>query len=72
MPILMLKSSAVFSGIVDVESAEVLHHKLLENPTLGLDCKGVEHVHAAVLQVLLAHGRSIPVEFFPIPKDGNF
>lgn len=66
MPILMLKTSAVLSGIVDVESAEVLHHQLLAHPNIKIECKGLEHVHAAVLQVLMAHGRDLPAEIFPV------
>lgn len=65
MPVLMLKEAAVLSGIVDVESAELLHHKLLENPSFKIECKGLEHVHAAVLQVLLAHGVPLPNVIFP-------
>lgn len=71
MPMLILKTSVVLSGIVDVESAEVLHHKLLECPELTLECRGVEHVHAAVLQVWLAHGRALPPDFFPVALRGH-
>lgn len=66
MPVLMLKEAAVLSGIVDVESAELLHHKLLENPHLKIECTALEHMHAAVLQVLLAHGVSLPDVIFPV------
>ena len=66
MPVLMLKEAAVLSGIVDVESAELLHHKLLENPQLKIECKGLEHMHAAVVQVLLAHGVALPDAIFPV------
>lgn len=65
MPVLMMKDAAVLSGIVDVESAELLHHKLLENPQLKIECLGLEHMHAAVLQVLLAHGVPLPRVIFP-------
>lgn len=66
MPVLMLKEAAVLSGVVDVESAELLHHKLLENPNFKIECKALEHMHAAVLQVLLAHGVPLPKVVFPV------
>ena len=65
MPMLILKDSVIFSGVVDVESAEVLHHKLLETKHIHIECQGLEHVHAAVLQVFLAHGLPVPAAMYP-------
>lgn len=42
-----------------VEEAETLHEKLLENPDLKLDLSQCQHLHAAVLQVLMLQPRVI-------------
>lgn len=68
MPMLILKESVIFSGVVDVESAEVLHHKLLETQPIHIECQGLEHMHAAVVQVLLAHGVPLPSAIYPPTK----
>lgn len=42
-----------------VEDAETLHEKLLEKPELNLDLSQCQHMHAAVLQVLMLQPRAI-------------
>lgn len=42
-----------------VEDAETVHEKLLEKPELSLDLSQCQHMHSAVLQVLLLQPRPI-------------
>jgi hypothetical protein len=54
MPIRTLKKHAVLEGHVSVEDAETLAAWLREQKKPAVHLGGCEHVHAAVLQVLLA------------------
>jgi hypothetical protein len=54
MPIRYLKKHAALEGQVSVEDAEVLAQWLQLQPAPAVHLAKVEHVHAAVLQVLLA------------------
>jgi hypothetical protein len=44
---------AILSGRCGVEDAEVLQRLLSANPEATVECTACEHLHAAVLQVLL-------------------
>lgn len=68
MPVIYTQESATFSGVVDVEAAEVLHQQLLQAPHLKIEYDGVEHVHAAVVQVLLAHRIELPECLFAVTQ----
>lgn len=68
MPARILKTKAVLSGIVDVETAEPLHHKLCGVPNFKVEFKDLEHLHAAVLQVLLAHQVPLPGQLLSPPS----
>ena len=54
MPIRYLKKYAVLEGCVAVEDAEALSAWLAEPGGRAVDLTPCEHVHASVLQVLLA------------------
>lgn len=68
MPEIYTQDAATFTGVVDVEAAEALHQQLLQRPNLKIEYDGVEHVHAAVVQVLLAHRMALPECLFPVTK----
>jgi len=54
MPIHYDRDHAVLAGQATVEDAEDFVQWLRERPAATVDLAGCEHVHAAVLQVLLA------------------
>ncbi len=54
MPVTYLKTVARLEGACDVEEAEGLLEWLQEHPKGKLNLKECEHLHSAVLQVLLA------------------
>jgi hypothetical protein len=54
MPIRYLKKHAALEGQVSVEDAEALAQWLQQQPSPAVHLAKVEHVHAAVLQVLMA------------------
>ena len=66
MPVTYTQDTATLSGVVDVEAAEALHQQWLQTPDLKIEYDGVEHVHAAVVQVLLAHRIALPECLFPV------
>lgn len=66
MPFRVLEDRVVLSGVVVVEDAEPLHQQLLAQPNCTMDYESLEHLHAAVLQVLLAHGKALPEGLFPV------
>lgn len=53
------KEVAKLSGIVSVEEAEPLLEWLQTHPKGKVDLSGCKHVHAAILQVLMAAGSEI-------------
>ena len=63
MPILFNKKQAVFQGVASVEEAEGLLEWLQNNPKATLDLSTCTHLHAANLQVLMAH--KTPVAAWP-------
>lgn len=63
MPIESRKSLATCSGVCSVEEAETLLGWLQDHPKGKLSLKSCEHLHTAVLQVLIAAGR--PLKHLP-------
>lgn len=53
------KSKLVFIDIISAEDAESLLNWLIKKPAAKLDLSACTHMHAAVLQVLMAAGVSI-------------
>lgn len=68
MPLLISENTVTVSGVVVVEDAEGLHQHLLKHPDCIMEFTSVEHLHAAVVQVLMAHGRPLPANFFLSPS----
>lgn len=66
MPVVKTENAIVLNGVVTVEEAESLHQQLLAQPASHVTYEALEHVHAAVVQVLLAHGRALPDNLFPV------
>jgi hypothetical protein len=54
MPIRYLKKHAALEGVVGVDDAEALAQWLLQQPAPAVNLGKCEHLHGAVLQVLLA------------------
>jgi hypothetical protein len=54
MPVVTSANGAALSGVCGVAEAETLHIWLLDHPTARIDLTDCQHVHTAVLQVLLA------------------
>ena len=54
MPIEFKKNRLVFRDAVQVEEAEALLEALQKKPTTQVDLAACTHLHAAVLQVLMA------------------
>ncbi|NBN92936.1 MAG: hypothetical protein EBS54_02245 [Betaproteobacteria bacterium] len=54
MPIEFGEDTAVFSGVCSVDEAEGLLSWMMQNPEGSADLQACEHLHAAVLQVLMA------------------
>ncbi|NOY45844.1 MAG: hypothetical protein GXP50_10420 [Deltaproteobacteria bacterium] len=67
MPVRYKKKVAVLEGVCAVEEAESLLGWLQEHPKAKVNLKGCEHLHAAVLQVLMATGA--PVSVWPEDLD---
>lgn len=63
MPIHFKRDLAVFEGICRVEDAESLLAWRIKHPKGTLDLSGCEHIHSAVLQVMLAG--DIPLASLP-------
>lgn len=53
------KTKLVFSDIVSIEETEALLNWLIKKPAAKLDLAACTHLHAAVLQVLMASGASV-------------
>ncbi len=53
------KTKIVFSGIISAEEAEPLLNWLIKKPAAKLDLSACTHLHAAILQVVLAAGATI-------------
>ncbi len=56
MPVTYKKTVAALDGVCTVEEAESLLGWLQEHPKGKVNLKKCEHLHAAVLQVLMAAG----------------
>ena len=69
MPIEFKRRSAVFTGACEVEEAETLHGWLLEQPKASLNLRHCEHLHTAVLQVVLAVRATTGIKIDPLPND---
>ena len=54
MPITYKENVAMLQGHCEIEEAETLLTWLFEHPQGEIDLKQVEHIHAAILQVLMA------------------
>ncbi len=54
MPIVYLKTVARLEGECGVEEAEGLFEWLHENPRGKINLKACEHLHSAIIQVLMA------------------
>ncbi len=54
MPVNCKKTVAVLEGVCAVEEAEVLLEWLLAHPRGKVNLKSLQHLHSAVLQVLMA------------------
>ena len=74
MPITYKKTIALLEGHCEIEEAETLFAWLLEHPKGKVNLKQVEHIHAAILQVLMALKPSVSawpvdenVEFWLVP-----
>ncbi|MBU3694347.1 MAG: hypothetical protein FGM40_05895 [Rhodocyclaceae bacterium] len=63
MPITFSDDRAVFEGICAVQEAEGLLSWVLEHPGAPVDTAACEHLHSAVLQVLMA--RRPPIVALP-------
>lgn len=59
MPVVTGPNGAALSGICGVAEAETLLVWLLDHPMMQIDLTACQHVHTAVLQVLLALRPSI-------------
>ncbi len=59
MAIAFKKTKAVFQDIVGVEEAEILLEWLHKHPKGKVDLSSCQHLHSAVLQVLMAARPSI-------------
>ncbi|MYL25107.1 hypothetical protein [Vreelandella massiliensis] len=69
MPIEFKRRSAIFTGACEVEEAETLHSWLLEQPKASLNLRHCEHLHTAMLQVILAAKLHASVKIDPPPND---
>ncbi len=56
MPVKLKKTVAALEGVCGVEEAETLLGWLTEHPNGKVNLKRCEHLHTAVLQVLMAVG----------------
>lgn len=54
MPIELSDERAVLTGVCSVEEAESLLSWVLQHPDAAVDAAACEHLHSAVLQVLMA------------------
>ena len=63
MPIQLSDDRAVLSGVCSVEEAEGLLSWVMQHPGAPVDAGACEHLHSAVLQVLMA--RRPPVSAVP-------
>jgi len=54
MPNVLSATGAALSGNCTVEEAEAVFDWLLKNPECELDLESVDHLHAAMLQTILA------------------
>lgn len=63
MPIELSDDRAVLSGVCSVEEAEGLLSWVLQHPDAPVDASDCEHLHSAVLQVLMA--RRPPIAALP-------
>lgn len=59
MPSDLSMTGARLSGNCTVEEAEAVFDWLLKNPKCELDLDGVDHLHAAMLQTIMATNRQI-------------
>ncbi len=59
MPVKRRKTSVALVGVCGPEEAEHLQAALLANPGVAIDIAKCEYLHSAILQVLMASGRSI-------------
>ena len=67
MPIHFDKTQAIFQDVAGVEEAEGLLEWLQNNPKATIDLAACTHLHAANLQVLMAH--KTPVAAWPNDSD---
>ncbi len=63
MPIEFSDDRAVMNGVCCVEEAEGLLSWVMQHPDTPVDAAACEHLHSAVLQVLMA--RRVPVAAVP-------
>ena len=59
MPVTYKKTVAVFEGVCTVEEAETMLAWLQDHPKARVNLKRCEHIHAALLQVLMATGVAV-------------
>jgi hypothetical protein len=59
MSVRLDRDSIILSGTCSVDDAEPLLALLRDNPGCAVDLGGAHHLHAAVLQVLLANPRDL-------------
>lgn len=67
MPITYKKNLAVFEAAVSVDDAEELLQWIQQHPRGRLDAAACTHLHAAILQVLMACGMRLAAW----PRDGD-
>lgn len=65
MPITYSEKTAAFEGFCQIEEAEDLLSWLLDHPEGGLDLSALDHMHTAILQVIMA----IQPRVDQMPKD---
>jgi hypothetical protein len=58
MPVESNDQTLILAGVCTVEEAEAVLEWILEHPGGELDLSQAEHIHTAILQVLLAAGKS--------------
>jgi len=68
MPIAFKKKQAIMSGVVSVEEAETLLEWLHKNSNSKINLAECEHVHPAILQVMMAAKSNVSVW----PKNESF
>jgi hypothetical protein len=67
MPTDLSTTTADLSGNCTVEEAEVVFDWLIKNPKCELNLDGVDHLHASILQTIMATNRQItkgPADIF--------